>query len=70
MISVKMYDALNGVEKTIRHAESCAIYNGQLRVKEKGTATEFFIPEDELEHYCLFISDDVQTLDDWGDNND
>ena len=67
MISVKMYDALNGVEKTVRHVESVAIYNGQIRVKEKGTETEFFIPEDESEHYCLFIADDIQCVDDWGE---
>lgn len=51
MISVKMYDALNGVEKIIRHVESAVIYNGQLRVKQHGTETMLFIPEDELEHY-------------------
>lgn len=66
MISVKMFDALNGVEKTVRHLESIAIYNGQMRCKENDDV-EFFIPEDDLEHYCFYISDDIITVDDWGE---
>lgn len=67
MISVKMFDALNGVEKTVRHLESIAIYNGQMRCKENDNDAEFFISEDELEHYCFYISDDIITVDDWGE---
>lgn len=66
MISVKMFNALNGAEITVRHLESIAIYNGQMRCKENDEV-KFIIPEDELEHYCFYISDDIITVDDWGE---
>lgn len=64
MISVKMFDAENGVEKTVRHLESIAIYNGKMRCKES-EGVEYIIPADEFEHYCFYISDDIITVDDW-----
>ena len=66
MISVKMFDAENEVDETIRHLESITIYNGQMRCKESEDV-EFIIPEGELEHYCFYISDDIITVDDWGE---
>ena len=66
MISVKMFDALNGVEKTVRHVESVAIYNGQMRIKDCQDV-EFVLPSDEFEQNCIYIADDIQTVDDWGE---
>ena len=66
MISVTMFDALNRVEKIVRHLESIAIYNGQMCCKENDDV-EFFITEDELEHYCFYISDVSITVDGWGE---
>lgn len=66
MVSVKMFDAENGVEKTVRHLESIAIYNGQMRCKKSEDVT-FIIPADELEHYCFYISEDIITVDDYGE---
>lgn len=66
MISVKMFDAENGVEKTVRHLESISIYNGQMRCKESEDLA-FIIFADELDHYCFYISDDIITVDDYGE---
>ena len=66
MFSVKMFDAENGVEKTIRHVVSVSIYNGQLRAKDFQDV-EFVLPSDEFAHNCIYIDEDIQTVDDWGE---
>ena len=66
MFSVKMFDAENGVEKTIRHVVSVSIYNGQMRVKDF-QEVEFVLPPDKFEYNCIYITDDIQTVDDWGE---
>lgn len=66
MFSVKMFDAEYGVEKTIRHVVSVSIYNGQMRGKDFQDV-EFVLSSDVFENPCIYIADDIQTVDDWGE---
>ena len=61
---VRMYDAHNGVIKEVRNAVWIAMYNGTLRVKDNQDV-EYFIPPDAFEHYCVYVIDDVEEI-----NND
>lgn len=56
---VKLYDADNGVEKIIKNAVSLAVYNGKIVVTDNKNV-EFFIPQDEFEHHCVYATNDVE----------
>lgn len=63
---VRMYDAEEGVTKEVKNVVRVAMYNGELKIKDN-QEVEFFIPPDELEHYCIYVADDIQCVDDWGE---
>lgn len=55
-MKIKMYDALNGVEKIVKDVVKIAVYSEQIFITDIH-GTEFFVPSDESENYCLYITD-------------
>ena len=55
-MSVKAYDAHNGVEKIIRNVTRIAVYNGEMFITDVNDV-EFVISSDEIGHHVFYISD-------------
>ena len=55
-MKVKLYDAENGVVKGVKKVVRVSIYNDKIIIVDN-MGTEYFIPSEEFENHCVYISD-------------